>query len=52
MADKFNKKKKELAFSFIPALQPLSLEEKKELEMRIYIAICQSNTKNRDSNQI
>jgi len=52
MADKSNKKKKKLTFSFIPALQPLSIEEKKELEMRIYVAICQSIAKNRNTNQI
>ena len=42
MADKGKIKKKELTFSFIPTLRPLSAEEKKELEMRIYVAICQS----------
>lgn len=35
-------KKKEHTFSFIPSLPPLSMDEKKELEMRIYVAICQS----------
>ena len=42
MTGKGGSKKKELTFSFIPSLQPLSMEEKKELEMRIYAAICQA----------
>lgn len=42
MAYNGKNKKKALTFSFIPTIPPLSTEEKKELEMRIYVAICQS----------
>lgn len=42
MAGKGKTKKKGLTFSFIPSIQPLSIEEKKELEIRIFVAICQS----------
>lgn len=42
MANNYKHWKEESSFSFAPALQPLSTEEKKELEMRIYVAICQA----------
>lgn len=42
MAGKGRKKKKEFTYSLIPFLQPLSTEEKKELEMRIFVSICLS----------
>ena len=37
-----SKKKIKHLYSFIPALQPLSKEEKEELKMRIIVAINQS----------
>ena len=42
MAGKVKNNKEKITYSYIPLLPPLSAKEKKELEMRIYIAICQS----------
>ncbi|MBQ7419241.1 MAG: hypothetical protein IJV17_00715 [Prevotella sp.] len=42
MAEKGNHKKKKQFLTYISHLQPLSTEEKEELKMRIYMAICQS----------
>lgn len=38
----YKNRKKVSAFSFTPTIPPLSKKEKKELEMRIFVAICQS----------
>ena len=42
VAKRDSKKKIKHLYSFIPALQPLSKEEKEELKMRIIIAMNQS----------
>ena len=42
MAGKVKNNKENITYSYIPLLPPLSAKEKKELEMRIYVAICQS----------
>lgn len=42
MENNYKHWKEESSCPFVPALRPLSTEEKKELEMRIYVAICQS----------
>lgn len=39
MANNYKHWKEVSSFTFAPALQPLSTEEKKELEIRIYVAI-------------
>ncbi len=46
MAAKDKYRKRGHSVSFIPSLQPLSIEEKKELELRIFVAICQSAAMN------
>lgn len=43
MAEKVKNNKEKITYSYIPLLPPLSAREKKELEMRIYVTICQSS---------